>query len=218
MSRLNRSKSNCRRSFPPHHFGFTLVELLVVIAIIGILVALLLPAVQAAREAARRTQCLNRFKQVGTAAHNYLSAQGSFPRGDEAYRSSAPCAYEGFTPRWVKLGPSASKRYLGFSWGVYLLPYLEQQAVYDQFDFTINLFLHNRYQGNYCCEPFGPNWPVAATQVEAFSRGFNEVDYALNELKSQLETYSKRASRVIWVSATALVLAVLAVVLVFITS
>ena len=57
-----------------------------------------------------------------------------------------------------------------------------------------------------------------ATQVEAFSRGFNEVDYALNELKSQLETYSKRASRVIWVSATALVLAVLAVVLVFITS
>jgi prepilin-type N-terminal cleavage/methylation domain-containing protein/prepilin-type processing-associated H-X9-DG protein len=103
--------------------GFTLVELLVVIAIIGILVALLLPAVQAAREAARRMQCTNNLKQMGIAFHNYHDTVKVFPAG----RMSC----DGWTG-----GPCAGKQWWerqGTSGWVMLLPYLEQQPLYDQF-------------------------------------------------------------------------------------
>jgi prepilin-type N-terminal cleavage/methylation domain-containing protein/prepilin-type processing-associated H-X9-DG protein len=99
--------------------GFTLVELLVVIAIIGVLVALLLPAVQAAREAARRSQCTNNLKQFGLAVANQVSAK----------RDELPA---GLTQ---DSGP-----YRGVSFFVYLLPYMEQQAVFSRWDFkNLNL-------------------------------------------------------------------------------
>jgi type II secretory pathway pseudopilin PulG len=100
--------------------------LLVVIAIIGVLVALLLPAIQAAREAARRSTCQNNFKQVGVAMHNYLSARKTFPAGTE-YRGE-PQANCPDTPQPSGLGNAFS----GFGWGTFILPYMEQQTVYDR--------------------------------------------------------------------------------------
>ena len=101
--------------------GFTLVELLVVIAIIGILVALLLPAVQAAREAARRTDCSNKLKQIGLAIQNYHSAHQVFPTGAAANTTGCP-------PR------GAEGVYERAPWSVLILPHLEQQNRYDRFD------------------------------------------------------------------------------------
>lgn len=95
--------------------AFTLIELLVVIAIIGVLVALLLPAVQAAREAARRTQCSNRLKQIGLAIHNYHGAFNLLPRS-----------------WWLETPPS--KSFNGKPWSVAVLPFLEQQSLFEQFD------------------------------------------------------------------------------------
>ena len=102
-----RRRMKASRFFRPLH-GFTLVELLVVITIIGILIALLLPAVQAAREAARRMQCNNNLKQIGLAMHNYESANGAFPPG-------------GMT---------------GHSWWMAILAYIEQNNIYDRLDLS----------------------------------------------------------------------------------
>src|SRR3990170_655930 len=99
--------------------AFTLVELLVVIAIIGILIALLLPAVQAAREAARRSQCTNNLKQLGLANHNYHDVVKAFPYGKGGTTS---CAYPG--PPRCNYG-----RISGF---IPLLSYLEQRPMYNQ--------------------------------------------------------------------------------------
>ena len=99
--------------------GFTLVELLVVIAIIGILIALLLPAVQAAREAARRMTCSNQIKQLSLALHTYHDAYNAFPN-------------EGYFTALLSDDGSARNQYCGLSLHVRLLPYIEQTALYEQ--------------------------------------------------------------------------------------
>ena len=112
--------------------GFTLVELLVVIAIIGILIALLLPAVQAAREAARRSQCTNNMKQLGVAIHNYHDTHKVFPPAglDYGWAGDANTSYS--------RAPSSSpvNRFNISGW-VMVLPYLEQSALHDQYDLGV---------------------------------------------------------------------------------
>ncbi|QDU54752.1 DUF1559 domain-containing protein [Aeoliella mucimassa] len=107
---------------PPWNFkGFTLVELLVVIAIVGVLVALLLPAVQMAREASRRTTCLNNNRQIGVAILNYESAYGKFPPGK----------------KWS--GPRSDPNTYDFAWACIILNHLEEEAIYDKIDFDYRL-------------------------------------------------------------------------------
>ncbi|EAQ80371.1 general secretion pathway protein G precursor-like protein [Blastopirellula marina DSM 3645] len=97
--------------------GFTLVELLVVIAIIGVLIALLLPAVQQAREAARRINCTNNLKQLGLACHNYADTFRTFPSGGLDYTGS---------------GATIKTAVDNWGWGALILPQIEQNARYDQ--------------------------------------------------------------------------------------
>ena len=101
--------------------AFTLIELLVVIAIIAILISLLLPAVQQAREAARRTQCKNNLKQLGIALHNYHDVHRRLPAGYFSYPTST-----GSAPAWAQLDPQTWDGGPGWSWAASLLPFLDQ--------------------------------------------------------------------------------------------
>ncbi|MEX2175353.1 MAG: DUF1559 domain-containing protein [Pirellulaceae bacterium] len=144
--------------------GFTLVELLVVIAIIGVLVALLLPAVQAAREAARRSSCSNNLKQLAIGCHNYHDTTNNFPMN------------YGITPGNAHWNDPVNAAHRSTSWMVQILPFIEQKPLYDMIDFNFDVRLDPR-NGTSVNNPNNPsNAFVARTIVPAYvcpSDGFN---------------------------------------------
>lgn len=151
--------------------AFTLVELLVVIAIIGILVGLLLPAVQAAREAARRMSCSNNVKQIALSVANHESAYKRLPH-------SGQCGSTG----------STSTPYMIHSTATLLLPYIEQQSVYNMFDFTTNAIAH------YGASPSGTNFLTPSGCLihrNAKGKAFDDPTHPSGQLaaQTQIPTY-----------------------------
>ena len=117
----------------PRRKAFTLVELLVVIAIIGILIGMLLPAVQQVREAARRTTCMNNARQMALAVLNYESAYQQFPEGWDGWNASSA-----FPKQYTPFNYRGSTPYKGnyWGWGAFILPFMEQNNLYDNCNFN----------------------------------------------------------------------------------
>jgi prepilin-type N-terminal cleavage/methylation domain-containing protein len=167
--------------------AFTLVELLVVIAIIGILVALLLPAVQSAREAARRMQCSNNMKQLGIALHNYHLAQRAFPPSVQSNTGEDPGTTTNFRPNWI----------------IRILPYMEQQNLHDSFDLTKNINdAANRLQRGarlsaMICPSDKPSAPPFNSSISAEGDNWARGNYAANGGNAHLLNLGSRTD---WVN------------------
>ena len=146
--------------------AFTLVELLVVIAIIGVLVALLLPAVQAARESARRLTCQNLLKQIGLSMQNHVGALGMFPTGGSHPNPNITNFVTGGRPN----GPNKQ----GLSWGYQILPYLEQGAVVGIID--NNKLQDTMIEGYFCPSRRGPTRGVSYLNTASITVALS--DYA----------------------------------------
>ena len=159
--------------------GFTLVELLVVIAIIGVLVALLLPAVQAAREAARRTQCINNLKQMGLGAANYESSRGVFPPGRIFPDWESGGTIKGGYTNYNSL-PAPTDNTGWYSVHIWLLPFMEAGNVYNLIDFSLP-------QVKKMINPRNPHYDAYATANQMFvcpSDGNNDEPISANNYRS----------------------------------
>jgi prepilin-type N-terminal cleavage/methylation domain-containing protein len=145
--------------------AFTLVELLVVIAIIGVLVALLLPAVQAAREAARRSSCSNNLKQLALACHNYEDTYKQLPPGS----TGAMNGKQSFPSGWAD--PQRTCCPWGhFSWAAIILPFMEQQNLYSQIDFSRPAWAESIMENSNSAGPPNERGPAGNTVNRAASR------------------------------------------------
>lgn len=155
----------------PPRAAFTLVELLVVITIIGILIALLLPAVQAAREAARRMSCGNNLKQLGLALHNYHQVWNQFPLG---------AVHDSWT--WSQIDPDHHGSFL-----VALLPYVEQQTIYDECNFNQNTSYTSRIgdDGQFIHELIIPTYICPSDEKPQFWDGNPHYHGAASSTKGQ---------------------------------
>lgn len=121
--------------------GFTLIELLVVIAIIGVMMSMVFPAVQQVREAARRTTCANRLRQLGLALHNYEGAHRHFPPGYSSYETS-----DGTAPSGIFVDPSTWDAAPGWGWGAYLLPFMEGRNIAVRVDLNEPIWATNHLE------------------------------------------------------------------------
>jgi prepilin-type N-terminal cleavage/methylation domain-containing protein/prepilin-type processing-associated H-X9-DG protein len=152
--------------------GFTLVELLVVIAIIGVLVGLLLPAIQAARESGRRATCSNKLKQLGLALHAYHDAKGKMPVAGDVYQDSKGCAINGVDSSGGGHWPAGT---IYKNWNVDIFPYIELQEVHALYDFskTMNqqptLFRNRPFPHQAC--PSSPSSTTLTTAVLSSATG-----------------------------------------------
>lgn len=160
--------------------GFTLVELLVVIAIIGVLISLLLPAVQAAREAARRIQCTNNLKQVALATLSYESAYGLLPRSGRHAAAELTFGSSGEESSYLAANHQAGTQ---TSWAVDLLPFIEQQNLHEQFDLSRTVFEQpNEPQANsvasYLCPSDQAEGRVFRDKTLTAGKSFAKGNYA----------------------------------------
>jgi prepilin-type N-terminal cleavage/methylation domain-containing protein/prepilin-type processing-associated H-X9-DG protein len=146
--------------------GFTLVELLVVIAIIGILVALLLPAIQAARESARRLECKNKLKQIGLAIQNHVDSYKVFPTGGAEYN---PVITNYLDASGKPYGPDKQ----GLGWAFQILPYLEEGAIHG---LNTNEKLQASVVPLYVCP--SRRFPGQATSANVANKAISMADYA----------------------------------------
>jgi prepilin-type N-terminal cleavage/methylation domain-containing protein/prepilin-type processing-associated H-X9-DG protein len=165
---------HCRRGARRDARGFTLVELLVVIAIIGVLIALLLPAVQAARESARRISCTNNLKQVGLSLLEYVSAKQTFPPAQTVFSSQAENDIT--NPPWA--------------WSFLILPYMDQQMVYDLIHSANTTLVAPNNQTYYVKNTSGKNGTTTVISTFLCPSVAGNVDPSRNQQTNQLQYYA----------------------------